>query len=258
MENFDNYQPISGMTIKNGLAVIKAELKAKGIKYAELAELMGTSEVTVKRMLNNDTISLSKMMFLAQLLDLDLAEVITQVGRSKAKHSFFNDTQDQAFHDDPKLWSYFVELFYNRKLPNDIETEFNLSQLSTYKYLRALDSIGLIRLQPHNNFTFLVQAPIGFNKNSKVINRHITHMMEVSYKAVMLNDQEDDDYFLRVKPMRLSKPVYLKLIEELKGVMDKYAQVSEIAFADAQDVQDYQVVFTGHRLIVEDHDSESL
>ncbi|MEW6994023.1 helix-turn-helix domain-containing protein [Colwelliaceae bacterium MEBiC 14330] len=255
MDNLTNYQPVLGMAIKNGLAIIKAELKTKGIKYAELAELMGTSEVTVKRMLNNDTISLSRMMFLAQLLDLELAELITQVGRSKAKHSFFNESQDQAFYDNPKLWSYFVELFYNHKSPADIEKEFNLSQLSTYKYLRALDKIGLILLAPKNNFTFLVKAPIGFNKNSKVINRHITHMMEVSYKAVMLNNQKDDDYFLRVKPMRLSKPVYLKLIEELKEVMDKYAQVSEIAFADAQD---YQVVFTGHRLIVEDLQSEGL
>lgn len=258
MQKLDDNTPTLNLAIQNGLALIKQALKAKGIKYAELAELMGMSEITVKRMLNSSNISLSRMMFLTDLLKLDLAELVSPKGTSKPTQCFFTDAQDSAFFENPKLWSYFVELFYNNKSPLEIEAEYTLSPVSTYQYLRALETLELIRLHPNNEFDFRVKAPIGFKKNSKVINRHISHMMEVSYKAVMLDDKEDDDYFLRVKPMRLTKPVYLKMLDELKAVMDKYAEVSEVAFAQSNEAKDYQVVFTGHRLIVEDYESESL
>jgi transcriptional regulator with XRE-family HTH domain len=258
MKKLDDNTPMLSLAIQNGLVRIKQELKARGIKYSELAELMDMSEVTVKRMLNSSNISLSRMMFLGELLKLDLTELLTPKGKAKATQSFFTEEQDQAFFEKPKLWSYFVELFYNRKSPPEIEREHALTALSTYQYLRELENLKLIHLNPKNNVDILVKAPIGFNRNSKVINRHISHMMEVSYKAVMDDDEENDDYFLRVKPMRLTQPVYLKLIEELKAVMDKYSEVSEVAFSNSNEAKDYQVVFTGHRLIVEDYETESL
>lgn len=258
MQEFQDNTPTLTLSIQNGLTLIKKELKAKGIKYSELAELMDTSEITVKRMLNNANISLSRMMFLSELLSLDLAELIVPRGRTKPTQSFFTEEQDKAFFEEPKLWSYFVELLYNSKSPQEIEKEHALTALSTYRYLRKLEKLQLIQLNPKNNVKVLVKAPIGFNKKSKVINRHISHMMEVSYKAVMVDDEEDEDYFLRVKPMRLTQPVYIKLLDELKAVMDKYAEVSEVAFANSNEAKDYQVVFTGHRLIVEDYETESL
>lgn len=258
MHEFQDNTPTLNLSIHNGLALIKKELKARGIKYSELAELMDTSEVTVKRMLNNANISLSRMMFLSELLNLDLAELLVPSGKTKPTQSFFTEEQDKAFFEEPKLWSYFVELFYNSKSPQEIEKEHALTELSTYQFLRKLENLQLIQLNPKNNIEILVKAPIGFNKKSKVINRHISHMMEVSYKAVMVNNKEDKDYFLRVKPMRLTQPVYLKLLDELKAVMDKYAEVSEVAFANSNEAKDYQVVFTGHPLIVEDYESENL
>ncbi len=258
MQEYKDNTPTLNLSIQNGLALIKNELKARGIKYSELAELMDTSEVTVKRMLNNANISLSRMMFLSELLSLDLAELLAPKGRTKPTQSFFTEEQDNAFFDEPKLWSYFVELFYNSKSPQEIEKEYALTALSTYRYLRKLESLELIQLNPKNKVKVLVKTPIGFNKKSKVIKRHISHMMEVSYKAIMVDDEEDKDYFLRVKPMRLTQPVYLKLLDELKAVMDKYAEVSEVAFANSNEAKDYQVVFTGHRLIVEDYETESL
>lgn len=258
MQELEGNAPTLNLSIQNGLTLIKKELKARGIKYSELAKLMDTSEVTVKRMLNNANISLSRMMFLCELLNLDLTELLVPKGKTKPTQSFFTKGQDKAFFEEPKLWSYFVELFYNNKSPQEIEKEHALTSLSTYQYLRKLENLQLIQLNPKNNIDILVKAPIGFHKKSKVINRHINHMMEVSYKAVMVDDKEDDDYFLRVKPMRLTQPVYLKLLDELKAVMDKYAEVSEVAFANSNDAKDYQVVFTGHRLIVEDYETESL
>lgn len=258
MQRYQENTSTLSLSIQNGLTLIKKELKAKGIKYSVLADLMDTSEVTVKRMLNNANISLSRMMFLSELLNLDLAELLVPKGRTKPTQSFFTEEQDKAFFEEPKLWSYFVELFYNCKSPQEIEKEHELTQISTYIYLRKLEGIQLIKLNPKNNVEILVKAPIGFDKKSKVINRHISHMMEVSYKAVMVDDKQDEDYFLRVKPMRLTQPVYLKLLDELKAVMDKYAEVSEVAFANSNEAKDYQVVFTGHRLTVEDYETESL
>lgn len=258
MIRFDENTPALELTIAEGLSLIKQELKKKGIKYQQVAELMGTSEVTVKRMLNGTSISLSRIMHLAEILELELDQLFGGQSKYKAKHSFFTKEQDSAFFQNPKLWSYFVELFFNRKSPEDIEKQHGLTPLSTYQYLKHLEAIQLIELEPNNNFKVLVSAPIGFSKDSMVIRRHMKHMMEVTFNAVMCQPQQNDDYFLRVKPMRLSKPIYGKMIEDLKKVLDKYSQVSEVAFTHSDDARDFQIVCTGHPLVVEDYESINL
>ncbi len=248
---------ISQKIVERCLDEIKIALKSKGLKYADLAELLQVSTVTVKRILNQKDIGLERLITLAELADLNVGDLIERAKDSPEPHHLFTDVQDKAFFNNPHLFYYFSELFYFHKTPEKIQQENELNDLSTYRYLRKLDDVGLIKLLPENKFHFLIKAPLGFAANSLVLKRNIALHIQSTCNAVV-SDEKDDSYFMRVKPIRAPQAFFLQMAAELKKVVDRYTEVAEVAYIAQTDLPEFQVTIVGHPLKVERNENESI
>ncbi|WP_144394722.1 helix-turn-helix domain-containing protein [Pleionea sediminis] len=236
---------INQKTVERCLKEIKVALKNKGIKYSDIAERLNLSNVTVKRILNQSDIGLDRLITLADIAGLDVVQLIKNARVSPQKHYLFNDVQDKAFFDNEHLLHYFSELFYFKKTPEQIQRENNLTDISTYRYLRKLEDIELIKLLPENKLHFLCKAPLGFSANSLVLKQKITNHIKSTCDAV-LSKNENEYYFMRVKPLRVPEGFYLQMIEELKKVVDRYAEIAEVAYISQSNLPEFQVTIVGH------------
>ena len=72
------------------LEVIKDAVKQSSMGYQELADRLGVSLLTIKRQLNGDEISMSKLLALCDAAQLNFTDIWQQVEQRKAEHFEFS------------------------------------------------------------------------------------------------------------------------------------------------------------------------
>src|SRR3954469_23225523 len=90
-------------TTANLIIAIKAELKAAGMTYADLAQKLGMAESSVKRMLAKGDMPLSRIDAICNALRLDFAELARRVADSQPLLAELTLVQEKAVVGDKKL-----------------------------------------------------------------------------------------------------------------------------------------------------------
>jgi len=214
------------------LALIKEQVKTKAIGYQQLADSLGVSLLTIKRQLNGDDLSMSKLLALCDAAGVNFIEIIQRVESRKASHTFFTAEQDQAFCKYPHLFHYFVELLHQQKSPGQLQREWHLTPASTHMYLRKLEQLSLISLSMKSDVTFLVDEPLGFGPGSQFVKKDIKNaLIDVSDR---IGVKSLDDVFVIAKPLILSHELREKMYVELTEVISRYAELSERYFTQSE------------------------
>lgn len=214
--------------IQKYLDAFKAHLKENKLTYKVLAERLDIAEVSVKRLCNSKTISLEKLIQLCRAADWSFSELVSQVQAETVTHHFFNDIQDEAFYQHPELLSYFSLLFYEGQSAEQIADAYDLDELSTYQYLRELERLQILTLGTNNTIRFLVKAPLGFTRHSKVLKQDMVDALAKTSEAIF-NDQDDSQAFFLLKPLYISQALYRKLAEDIQELISRYAEISELS-----------------------------
>jgi len=218
--------------VKACITQIKSEVKAQGINYQTLADRLNTSLLTIKRQLNGNDLSFTKLLSLCDAAGLDFSEIWCSIEQHKVKHHFFTQIQDHAFYNNPHLLGFFYEIYLNKKTPQQIQQEFKLTQASLHLYLRKLESLQLITVSQQNNIRFSIAGPIGFGPDSKVIKKEIAQSLDDLSR--LYSSEKQFDTFLLAKPMKLSDDLRIKMHEELLEVISRYSELSERYFVQSE------------------------
>ncbi|MGY8871679.1 MAG: helix-turn-helix domain-containing protein [Pseudomonadales bacterium] len=151
---------MEGQKQRSGLfAVLKRVLKAQGIHYRELAEMMNLSEPTVKRMFQEQDCKVSRLIEICDLVGLSINELVELDANRTTDPTQLSIEIEQALADDPGLTSFFMLLVSQF----DVETIAQKNQLSSsdaYLYLRELEKLELIRLGKNDQVHLRVSRPI--------------------------------------------------------------------------------------------------
>jgi len=233
--------------IRRCLEVVKSEFKQCNMTYAEVASNLAVSENTVKRMLNANDISLERLLTLTDLCGLTFDSLLNKAKVKPTANNYFTAEQDSAFFRMPNLWHYFSELFYYSKSAACIQKQHCITELSNYRYLRALEKLGLLDLLPNNAVKFLVSTPIGFNSDSLVLKTHIAKFIKSTCDTV-ISGKKSPEHFMWVKPIRMPLSLFKKMNEELVATISKYTAVAEVAYVNDKTLPEFQTTLVGHPL----------
>jgi len=92
------------MTLRVQLVeALKRVLKAQGLTYAMLAERIGMSEASVKRMFSDQSIRLERLEQICEALNMGLAELAAEAEQRRPALAELSEAQEQALVDDPLL-----------------------------------------------------------------------------------------------------------------------------------------------------------
>ncbi|MBC2715273.1 MAG: helix-turn-helix transcriptional regulator [Desulfobacteraceae bacterium] len=147
------------------LDTLKKYLKAKDITYRQLADEMGLSETSIKRLFSKKTFSLKRLEEICRILDLDLFD-LTVMARQKHREgeNSLSIVQEQALAEDPKLMSVFYFLI-NGWSVETIVSEYEISADECDRLLLRLDQLALIELHPKNRVRLLVSKNVFWQKD---------------------------------------------------------------------------------------------
>lgn len=125
--------------------VIKTLLKKKGITYESLATSLECSVPTVKRILGPEELSLTRLLQMCEVVEIDLRDLEELTQDTSVQDSEFTDDQQHFLAKNPAYLSYLLRLF-NGESPKQIADRYGLTQRSTDKYLIGLEKKELIHV----------------------------------------------------------------------------------------------------------------
>ncbi len=217
---------LNSQTINFCLDKLKQTFKKKGITYNHLAEQLGISLATVKRLMSDPSIRFERLLTLCDIAGIAIYQLLEQAANAPASHTEFTTEQDDAFDQCPALLSYFNALVFAGQSPEQIAEQHNLTDAANYLYLRKLEKIGLIELLTENTFKLKISLPVGFSSDSKVLRSQYKGLIEHTVEQVLFTSSSSA--YCLVKPMQLSDSLYEKMLDELSNTIDKYAEISEL------------------------------
>ena len=131
--------------------VLKKELKAAQMTYADLARALGMAESSVKRMLAKGDMPLSRIDAICRALKLDFAELARRVADTQPLLAELTEAQEKAVVADKKLLLVAICVLSQWTLEQMTDC-YRLSEAECIKYLAQLDHIGIIELKPLNRY----------------------------------------------------------------------------------------------------------
>ncbi len=137
------------------LDVLRAQLRAAGITYKTLAERIGVSESSVKRMFGQKDMALSRLAQICQATGIAMEDVLRGALESRPQADALTLPQETSLVANPRLLLVAICCLGHWSLEQIVET-YRLSEPECIKLLAELDRLGVIELKPLNRYTLRV------------------------------------------------------------------------------------------------------
>ena len=156
--------------------ILKKELKAAHLTYADLAKKLGMAESSVKRMLAKGDMPLSRIDAICRALKLDFAELARRVADAQPLLAELTQAQEKAVVADKKLLLVAICVLSQWTLEQMVAS-YRLSEAECVKYLAQLDRIGIIELRPLNRYRLKLAKTFRWRPHGAVMDYFREHAL---------------------------------------------------------------------------------
>ncbi len=201
---------------------LKAELRAQGINYRQLASHLNLSESTIKHMFSSKNFSLKRLDKICELLGLELTDLVSKLEASELKIDQLSiENEKRLVSDIPLLLvAYCVTSHWTME---DILNKYNLSEPECIRCLVQLDRMKIIELLPENRIKLLISNNFQWHHNGP-----IERFFRQEVQQRFLNGAfAGEDELRLVKIGDLSDKSIMQLIERIKGVGGLYEELTQ-------------------------------
>lgn len=137
------------------LTVLRAELRAAGITYKALAEKIGMSESSVKRMFGQKDMALSRLEQICKASGIPMEDVLRRAADARPHADTLTAAQEKSLMANPRLLLMAICCLGHWTLDQVIET-YSLTEPECIVLMAELDRLGLIELKAGNRYSLRV------------------------------------------------------------------------------------------------------
>lgn len=137
------------------LEALRARLRAAGITYKLLAERIGVSESSVKRMFGQKDMALSRLAEICQATGIPLEDLLRGALDTRPRLDALSLPQERSLVANPRLLLMAICCLGHWNVDQVIET-YQLGEAECITLLAELDRLGLIELKPLNRYQLRV------------------------------------------------------------------------------------------------------
>lgn len=218
----------NGIILRNHLRKV---LKQRSMTYAELAHLLGYSEITVKKWMSARDIKYETLVKICEVLRLPVAHLLQDSLTVLGKGRFYDERIELLFSRHPMSFYIFIQMLYGFHV-DDIMLSNQISLSDFRRYSKLLEEIGLIVRLPKNRYRVLKRGPFKWIPNGKLDQIYFSQMREALYKrfrhfsSVCEPGENDTESLFRPFEMYLNAEQKRQFIRELSNTLSKFRSVS--------------------------------
>ena len=196
---------------------LKRQFKLRGMTYKTLAEHLDLSESAVKHMFSTGNFSLRRLDDICAVLELDIGDLVDISESQEQKIEQLSDDNERAIVADIRLLLVTYCLINYWSFDEIIE-RYDISPPQGLKYLRQLDRMRVIELQPGDRVRLLIANNFSWRKNGAIEKFFRSHVQSEFFS----HHFRDDDSIRIVKNGMLTRRSQIQLIERLKAMGDLF------------------------------------
>jgi transcriptional regulator with XRE-family HTH domain len=193
---------------------IKSRLKAQGISYRRLAELIGISEPTVKRDLARGNFSLQRLDLICDALGVSVADLVQPVD-----HAPMTERQEQALVTNPRAL-VVTHLIVNDWKFDEIVSAFQLDENELISILLKLDELRIVDFHPPKRMRKLTARNFSWRKDGAVQEYFLRRVIPEFFNA-RFDSTGDEFRFVGGLPSSM-----LRLQASIRRFADEYEQLA--------------------------------
>ncbi len=193
------------------LETLRELLRARGIRYRDIAEALTVSQRTVKRWFAGDTVALQTILELCRLVDVTFIE-LCDLARDAAGggHQYLTLEQEQGLFAVPNLGFVFVFLL-NGWSPPELQVAAQIPEATLVSMLVRLEKLRLIDLLPGNKVRLLTARNIEWRRDGPAV-RAFERNMKHLFATMDLSDpkalwQSEIGYFSRASIAQIDEKI---------------------------------------------------
>jgi len=146
---------------------LKHSLKAQHKTYQHVADKLGLSLASVKRLFSEKNLSLQRLDQICQILDMEISDLVQRMNAQQRQLNHLTEEQETEIAADPLLLLITVCVL-NRWRMEDILTFYHIPETQCIQVLAKLDRLKLIELLPGNRIKLLVSANFAWLENGPI------------------------------------------------------------------------------------------
>ena len=162
------------------VAELKAELKASGVTYADLARDIGMSESSIKRIFAKGDMPLSRIDDMLRVLKIDFAELARRVADGQPLSRELTLAQEEAVVADRSLLLLALCCLSHWTF-EQIASTYTLTDAQCIAGLVELDRLGIIELRPLNRYRLKVSKGFRWQPHGPVMRYFREHVLDDYY-----------------------------------------------------------------------------
>jgi transcriptional regulator with XRE-family HTH domain len=244
----------NNVQLEDVIPKIKQLLKGRGLSYSDVAIALSLSESSVKKLFMGSDISLSRVLKICELLEIDLIDVLADIKESPLqKFKFTKDQEDLLYTNDSCFNLYWMLVIEEIKL-FEIKSQFGVDNKYLYPLLRELDRLDLIKWINDENIKTPAMDLILWENSGKLVHKlKRTWPQRVFDKAI--KNEKNDDYKLGIRYLKLSNSSYKEFNESLEDLILEFGKrsVREMRHSGRENLKPVSFAFS---LIPESYVSE--
>lgn len=213
--------------------ILKQQLKYRHVTYCDLADQLGLSEASVKRLFSQKNMTLDRLEQLCSCINLSLVDLFQLVDELKQPILKLSHDQEKRLVSDKKLLLVTICVL-NHWQWGDILTRYKISSHELTQCLATLDSMRIIELQPNNrirclfnpNFHWLPNGPIQHFFQKNVLNDFFSSRFDRANEALVVRCgmlSEDQNQQLQEELQALANKFTVSCRESKKVAIDERA-----------------------------------
>ncbi|MBR7782504.1 helix-turn-helix domain-containing protein [Undibacterium luofuense] len=149
------------------LQVLRSELRAAGVTYKMLAERIGMSESSVKRMFGQKDMSLTRLAEICKAAGVALEDILRQSADVTPPNDTLTLEQEKSLMADPKLLLVAISCLGHWTLEQIVET-YQMTEAECILNMIALDKLDVIELRPNNKYRLKVSPAFHWRSDGPV------------------------------------------------------------------------------------------
>lgn len=149
------------------LRTLKRILKTQGMTYRRVAQGLGLSEASVKRMFSAENMSLERLDQILQLMGLEFSELVREMESEAHRLSSLSESQELELVSDGKLLLVAFLVVSGWKV-DDILERLELPLPEVIRCLTRMDKLGMIELLPGNRVKLLISPNFAWRRNGPI------------------------------------------------------------------------------------------
>jgi len=194
------------------IKILKQTLKAHGKRYIDVAEGLGLSEASVKRMFSEEQFSLKRLDQVCGYLGIEISDLVVSMKEENRFQTLSEEQEKQLVLDSSLL--LIANSVLNHWSFEDILKIYVFTEPELIQYLAKLDRLRLIQLLPKNRIKVLVDRDFSWRKDGPIMKFFEEQIKESFFKSRFTRPGEKR-MFLVGMLSRASNEIFQRKLEKL-------------------------------------------